>query len=396
MSIESGTYVVARDESQNLPEETVKCRCPKKNFANAAELKQHMIEKHNFGDLGPHKNFLCPDCQVTLKLEKMAKHWERVHNKVLNFACPRCTQMFQTCMKVIKHCEKDHGYRAPTPKENLFCCKCCQLTFAKHSELSNHVKSIHGKGIYFVFACSKCPTLAFRKNTELVQHARGIHEYKTKSTMYEDILEINKAQLKVKKHEKGVKEWFKLIEDKLFTCGVCGLDFFRRSELRSHVKQSHEVKGSYVCMSCPLLIFKNNRELTKHVESDHRFKNDGVISVDVLQKNKTKSEIQKQENRAEEWSQDIESKLFTCGVCGLDFFKHSELRHHVKKSHGGKGGYVCSKCPLLAFKQMSKLRNHAKSEHGYKIVQKTKTLANENRLSSTPEWHTNAGNFFSY
>ena len=278
MSFDSGTSADASDESSIPPEETVRCQCPNMNFANGTELRQHMIDEHNVGDLGPRKKFVCPECNnSSLKLGRMVKHWEKVHKKIRNFACPRCPQLFRTHMKVVKHCENDHGYRARPPKENLFSCNVCKLKFPLHSELLNHVRKNHGqeKRDNFMFACSNCPNLAFKKSTELINHSRGQHGYKTRSMMYEDILEKNMVQLEIQKRQRGVQEWSQNIEGKLFTCGVCGLDFFLHSELKCHAKHNHKEKGTlmlFACSKCQLPAFIKMSKLHKHAKTEHGYK----------------------------------------------------------------------------------------------------------------------------
>lgn len=269
--------VVANNKSQIPPEETIRCLCPNINFDDSMELYNHMIVEHNATDLGPMKKVLCPDCGSRFfKLKRMAKHWEKLHSKkAIQFVCPRCPRLFRTHLKVVRHCEKNHGYKRPTPKENLFCCNVCKLKFPIHSELLSHVRKNHGQEKLgsFSFACSNCPNLAFRKSAELVKHSKAEHGYKTRYTMYEDILEINKAQLEIKKCKKEVKGWSQDIEGKLFICGVCGLDFLLHSELRRHVKLIHQgFDLKFACSICPALPFKKVSKLLQHAKAEHGYK----------------------------------------------------------------------------------------------------------------------------
>ena len=205
--------------------------CPfcKKNYADKASLKRHVLSVHE------GVKHQCTKCDLKFGLKwSLNRHIKEVHQ---NIKRPVHEGMKPNqCTKPTKEKEIEDG---------------CEIVFldikgqpAKESNLHNLLDSDH--------SCSKCGN-SFTNREELKQHMETVHDRK----------KLSNGETKTKASDK-----IPISEEEKFECSFCKTLFATKQTLKRHVLSAHEGVKPYECTKCEAK-FAFPSHLNAHMISFH-------------------------------------------------------------------------------------------------------------------------------
>ena len=328
-------------------EKTLPCDQCEMKFSNKTSLIKHIGRKHI-----KSRTFPCPQCEKKFyDMPDVRTHISQVHSKYEPYQCDMCPSKFKrnsnwnnhrkthfdnkpfkcaVCMKMFKHqtsltnCLRRHdnpgleypctvddcdsvlkteeGRRVHMKKhevETRVVCKICTRVLSTKSELTRHMKNVHGN-LEKNFACSVCD-FKWATKYQLENHMK-IHSNKIFSCSFEGCKSQSNTQYGLNfhfkrkhgkvKHRKPIEE-IERDQNKRFVCEICDKSFKLGKAplfiMNAH-RKTHENQESLDCVvkDCTKKIFpKKNMtgdkscnlpiEFYKHMESVH------AISFDEYQ-----------------------------------------------------------------------------------------------------------------
>ncbi|XP_065199838.1 zinc finger protein 623-like [Planococcus citri] len=182
----------------------------------------------------------------------------------------------------------------------------------------------------------------------------------------EDDDEEKKQAKKKRKTEKSAKKTKKpkevLIpqmvvsrENETYTCLICNVENKFSSDARgitNHVKEKHDIR-LYICDVCGVEFFKRS-ELSKHLD-EHITNEDDTFECDVCHRTFNNFRLYRVHKKMHNSSQ----KNYTCDVCGKRFGSRNLLEEH-NNIHTGERPYCCSSCGK-SFTSKYTLKSHEKT-----------------------------------
>ena len=271
------------------------------------------------------------------------------------FNCDKCD--FTTIYKngLLSHIGNIHS---PTAKP--FKCKECEYTSAKNRNLWKHLRRVHGQvakpkkpkcgscnkapcKCKVIFSCSQCSYTAKQK-LHIDGHVARVHE--------------------------GIKK---------FMCEECGTSFWRNSNLRKHLRDTHGDK-SFSCDRCSYKT-AHKRSLNHHIQYVH----EGIKPYKCVYQEcnfsgtSTKSKLDEHlslvhqhvyscdncDHKTQDRTDLIKHNKFThlkCDNCELSFDKKSHLTNHMIDIHPDVKPYKCHLCTYATADQLL-LKRHQKHTH---------------------------------
>lgn len=197
------------------------CTVCNKPFSSASALKVHKETIHD-----KIRNFKCPSCEeIFNKKTNMQTHYRRVHEglEVRRLQCDICDKRFLCPSELRKHVERVHL----KVRSNEISCPICGKPFGDLRDMKVHLSAVHNKDTEY--PCPECKMVFYRLN-DMVNHKRRMH-----------------GGDRVRTH----------------LCPTCGKGFCSKSDLRTHISVVHEDIRKHVCDICDKA-FKVASHLTYH------------------------------------------------------------------------------------------------------------------------------------
>ena len=246
---------------------------------------------------------------------------EEVVSRLDRFSCDKCT--FNTIHKngLLSHMGNVHS-----SKFKPFKCLQCEYASAKNRNLWKHMRRVHGKEAKpkkpkcgscnktpckckVSFSCSQCNYSAKQK-LHLEGHVARVHE--------------------------GTK---------MFMCDECGASFWRNSNLKKHVKDTHAEKN-FSCDSCSYKTV-HGRSLKYHIQHVHQ----GIKPYQCIYSECTFPGTATKTKLDEHLSL-VHQHVYHCQSCEYNTRNRADLIKHNKLTH-----LKCSHCELF-FDKKTHLTSH--------------------------------------
>lgn len=174
--------------------------------------------------------------------------------------------------------------------EDLNRCSKCNKEFPDATKLAEHISSRHGAFLHVrVITCEECGEI-FRSF-----HSKWNHQFE-------------KHGITREKHP----------------CKHCPMEFYTRSRMLSHTRQTHDRERNYVCQVCGFRSF-NNYGLKFHMAC-HR--EERPFECSFCQKRFSTKKAMKTHIRIH-----TNDKRCVCKICGKAFVQHTSLKLHIKGYH---------------------------------------------------------------
>ncbi|CAH2251338.1 jg5991 [Pararge aegeria aegeria] len=264
------------------------CKLCAKEANNFEDLKQHLIDKHNFsGDLKiedgvlPFKisknDFPCVICDEKFDEYKTLNHHMNVHYQ--NFICEQCGTGFITPDRL-----RTHAFSHET---GTFPCEGCDKVFRSMNAKNEHHASVHKK--VKRHRCPYCPDM-FRNYFQRNKHISNIHGMKLKEFKCSVCPRVFTTSGKLGFHVQTVH-----LKIKRHACEVCEWKFYSKTELKDHMVR-HGGERKFKCSICAKA-YARKYTLREHMR------------------------IHQNDRR------------FVCTICGGSFVQKCTLKHHVRVNH---------------------------------------------------------------
>ena len=269
-----------------------KCHRCSRTFKLCQKLESHLIREHEIGEFR-HK---CDQCgKAYSEKQKLKKHKETVHEgkSEKNFVCDICGKIVTTSgalvihkrihdqsvdvitpADILKKCEKcNEEFNVPEffedhlkqclDEQKCFKCRHCESWWVSHLSLEMHIAVSHQKLNY---ACHICG-IVFMTSERKANHVKQIHD-----KVDEFVCHLCAKPCSNKRKFKEHMEVYHGTGEKKFACEHCGLKFFQKGRLTSHVKTKHTRDTIYQCDQCSKQFWAKEylRDHIKHVHKKYK------------------------------------------------------------------------------------------------------------------------------
>ncbi|XP_063390814.1 zinc finger and BTB domain-containing protein 17-like isoform X3 [Cydia fagiglandana] len=296
----------------------------------------------------------CVECQKTFnKKSGLQKHIRNLHRKVLQ-KCPDCGDSFPTKRTLQNHAKKVHDKNTEPEKVSIqpkyrdfikvhngkkpkYACRICGYEIKNRARLMHHIRSSHIPQL----TCPTCDDI-FPDQNLLQAHTSQPHQRKYPCQSCELIFPTHAKLMYHRKHKHTQiqcsscpdvtfytsKErrihMFKFHEDRLPTCGVCGLKTMSQGQIDKHQRKVHLKEKHVECPVCNYQCF-DNPQLKKHMI---RHKVDKVYSCRFCKKTFPRPGT----CRIHEMIHTGERNK-VCELCNASFVQKASLNYHMLKHH---------------------------------------------------------------
>ncbi|KAL1502630.1 hypothetical protein ABEB36_007745 [Hypothenemus hampei] len=290
--------------------------------------------------------------------------------KNVEFFCEKCNNSYNSSIKLVNHCIKDHGMKKIDVRP--FICDRCSSRFCNSSNLLQHMKyheavrsnmcTYCGKGFitktdlnihekqhlnkreYRCEECGKC----FNTHKDIRSHRLVVH---TDSTNWKYSCSICNKPFPIKsnydshmRRHAGVRK---------FECHLCQRKFTDKCVLQRHMKTHSNVR-EHKCMHCERE-YKDPRVLKVHMAKIHGI---GVGEIKMPSR----------------------EKKYICHICPKSYYAKNKLTRHLY-THSGEKPYDCPVCGKK-FNDKSYVKQHLRKTHNMDDVKEEEiTRNNVNTLS---------------
>lgn len=309
------------------------CKSCKKQFKSKSLLAKHELS---------HKKLTCSFCDQIFKGRRQLKSHLETHG----FVCVTCCEVFtdqSSCNlhRLQEHCQKP-----------LKCDKCVS-SFTSRISLFKHQKDFHAEDeaeldapaayvndptheVKIMLVCDKCNKV-FDRKSGLVKHQ----------------LTCDRRNVNGNENEKG------------FQCNVCQKMFQNKYDMKVHTER-HSSTPKYPCSfeGCSKKFFTKT-DMKRHVKVSHEKQFAGSCEI-CGRKFLTVDGV--------EWRQHMDShnqkKSLMCPFCPKSFSSDNCLKSHMV-SHLDTRAWSCSLCPKT-FKRLKNVKYHVKTFHNIKNEEELK------------------------
>lgn len=277
--------------------------------------------------------YLCYFCSTTfIDPERLRDHFQTIHSK---------------CIQPVKPSKCDF---LKMDFADVFC-KLCNAKIDDYATFKTHLKE-HECGLDFTWGESVLP---YKLNKEehicqvcgkryelflsLHRHMNEHYEHYICETCGKRFATSQRMLTHTRTHARGV-----------FPCRRCEETFESSSALYNHVSKVHKMNKRYKCPICDEK-FVSYKHRLKHLSSVHG-ENTAIFPCPSCSKVFTMCSQRSAHIRC----QHLQERNHMCPICGMKFFKKSELKMHSVK-HGGERIYECEVCKK-AYSRAHTLKEH--------------------------------------
>ncbi|XP_061725820.1 zinc finger protein 26-like isoform X7 [Cydia pomonella] len=335
-------------QDENESGKTVDSQKMKKEDSDDDSLESLDMKQEDFEVYG------CMECQKTFsKKTSLQKHIRNLHRKVL-LKCPDCADSFPTKRTLQNHVKKVHDKNTGPEKESIkpkyrdfvkiinglkpkYVCRVCGYEITNRARLIVHIRTSHIQKL----TCPTCGEI-FPDQNLLQAHTSQPHPKKYPCKSCERIFQTH-ARLKYHRTRNHTKipcsfcpnvifytreeqrtHMFNFHEDRVPTCGVCGLKAISQSKIDRHQRRVHLKEKNVVCPVCNYRCY-GNPQLKRHMI---RHKVDKVYTCRFCKKTfprPTTCRIHEMIHTGE--------KNKVCELCNASFVQKASLNYHMMKHH---------------------------------------------------------------
>ena len=338
-----------RDETNDEPEEKLKCGQCLFETLHRSHLKWHTYAIHTIGSM----KFKCEKCPFeSARRAQLKNHIETVHEKNGDQIRGNCGYASSWKAALKQHKESAHttGNRKlkyetrsySTVESTELMCHNNEVhenikeTLAKKNKLrlpndqSEPQKSepslkLHKESIHTIkgkkLKCDKCPYSSSNRS-HLKYHIKGVHE-NIRDHVCQECGFAARQKADLKRHNDSVHTE----GDKRFKCMRCPYSSAENSKLKYHIKAVHEKMRDHACGKCEYAA-SEKRDLKKHIEAVHE---------------KIRNHICGECGFATSWKTDLKrhkeavhttgDKKFKCENCSYSTAERVRLRYHMEDKH---------------------------------------------------------------
>ena len=162
---EPANFVRKKTVNENIPRnEDLYCEKCQKNFITKSKKQKHTKRVH----VEKKRNFFCKHCSKTFtRREHLAIHVKVLHDKIKDFSCNNCGNLFTD-----KYAMKKHERTHTRENNGRFCCKVCSKRFSRRQYMVGHINAVHERASSLY--CELCDKYFTRKIT-LSYHQEKTH-----------------------------------------------------------------------------------------------------------------------------------------------------------------------------------------------------------------------------
>ncbi|XP_055544843.1 zinc finger protein 665-like isoform X2 [Wyeomyia smithii] len=228
-----------------------KCdECPKA-FTYRCYLENHKRSEHR------HERLICPICGKLFKYSQDLKVHNKQHAEDKPFKCDQCPSVFRYPSAL--RCHKALHVKT------VFTCDICQKVFKYDNSLRVH-KRLH-TGVKR-FQCEIC-NREFHTKAPLVRHLATHSVEREMKCVVCDRIFYKKIELTIHQTKEHPNNPLIGTTVKIHTCQVCGQEFTKKSNLKSH-SYIHGDVYKYKCDLCEDQQFKQHAGLRHHLIHFHK------------------------------------------------------------------------------------------------------------------------------
>ncbi|KAK9871869.1 hypothetical protein WA026_015116 [Henosepilachna vigintioctopunctata] len=308
------------------------CDMCDKTFKTAVGLKRHKSISHSIEEVvedDPLTLQICPCCGEPLD--------SNTHT-VGDYKCTICSKLFPQQSILDRHTSLEH------PQDEIYRCSECKFVCTEKSGFGKHLQSHSFKLVKCI--CNK----EFTRKYHLERHLQisGCGGTKKDPTYSCDVCKkgfYRKDNLRVhmKAHSKKEKQ--------LYKCSYCLKEFLNMALLNIHTR-THTGEKPYPCNIC------NKKFPASGALKKHQRKHTGEKPYECNQCGKRFAAKETLNRHIRVHTGD---KPHSCQFCGKSFIQAAQLRAHIFH-HTGENAYVCPYCSR-AFNRNLRLTTHIKFMH---------------------------------
>ncbi|XP_063698594.1 zinc finger protein 567-like [Culicoides brevitarsis] len=243
-------------------------------------------------------------------------------SRFIDFVCEICTSQthFKGFLPWKSHMKDVHGNDQPTYS-------CCDVKLINERSFMVHINRYHDpvSSDKLLFECAIC-LKRFKHKARIrahmqvhIRHDENGYKCKKCDERFYKSIHWRTHQLL---HEPNAR-----LEDILFPCRKCPLEFSSSKDIQVHMRNDH--KKNFLCDLCAE-VFHAKFVLQEHVRMTHSGP----------------------ENR----------RAFQCPHCGNAFLRKNNLTNHISLMHTQTGIYPCNQCDKIAITE-KQLKNHIAFTH---------------------------------
>eukprot|EP00088_Acartia_fossae_P045107 TRINITY_DN4828_c0_g1_i1.p1 TRINITY_DN4828_c0_g1~~TRINITY_DN4828_c0_g1_i1.p1 ORF type:complete len:540 (+),score=53.56 TRINITY_DN4828_c0_g1_i1:49-1668(+) len=333
-----------RLKHSKAPKELVKCDECNKGFRSQGLLEKHVTNNHD--------QMICQICSKTgfTSRRELKRHLEE-HG----FVCANCCQVFTDRASCQEHRLQNH-------QEKPIKCDKCAESFASKSSFTTHHKTFHENEFN-------------NSGLEVVRDNQASNDIRI-MLLCDVCKKVFQDKETLKSHELICHQKQQSEKEKPFECNICQKRFQHKYDMNVH-KERHSATPNYPCTEegCGKR-FYTKTDMKRHVKVSHEKQYAGSCHI-CGRKFQTVGGI--------EWRQHMDShnakKSLKCPFCPKSFSSDYCLKSHLV-SHADARTWACSKCPKT-FKRLKNAKYHVKTCHNIEDEQEVKALCVKQRSGPT-------------
>ena len=322
------------------------------DFSNSFDQFGELEEQDDKDDKGPRKS--------KYPMERRGKIWQ----------CLKCPLSSRHHSVIIKHCIKlhfDYDYQCPS----------CPMKFKTDKALQFHTDYIHNNGS-LKHVCPHCGR-RFSAEQSLRRHQVAFHDMKEKDETNLKSVKCNFCLEKFPGSLEKLQHQVLVHKDQLSFCNYCSQPFDNEPKLVQHVKAKHDASTLFTCNLCGKEFFKEDsfayHQDDYHEDKDFGIEKNFVCNVEHCQKRFRREsflgrhakfhisrELRKPSNKKKEAAAKIlsgETESSPCAMCGV-LIPATQMSAHLMTHN--KSLFKCGECGK-GFPTTSKLKYHNMSVH---------------------------------
>jgi len=287
--------------------------CPEKKLYSQYYLKVHIFNAHKdkrdlHSDL--EARFSCDKCDNGHFWDRTSLIYHQETQHPVSATCKLCSKVFANSRTMKHHMKVQHS-----DSNSGVVCEHCSKEFKTKSLLKRHIARLHSTTSPWKFPCTLCSIGRCNSEEALQKHMLEYHsglEYQCEKCDKRFLSPHARSQ-----HERNQHG------EKTIQCDQCDMRFVLESQLRGHIKKTHQKTKDQICPHCGEAFEPYSVAFKAHV------------------------------------NRHTENRQFGCETCGKSFLVESHLKTHMKLH---TLPYFCDKCDSR-FGSTLALKEHTRIVH---------------------------------